>query len=537
MKCCKSNNVKQYKCGTNQDGVLQVVNDINKFGGYLSDFLLTKCKTILVTFDRPEYDEPGPGEPPGSLPNDFPANFEGVNLEKTKERIKYIVDISGADQEYKIPGSINEAFEKKCDDTYSLIYKIILCFKEIIQYTSLNIIFCNTGLPENIESISNDIRLTETEININIIDPNIELVIVVDPNKKTELDAINAGGMASHIGKLPNLYISIDPKFPLGNIQQNIFINEKTNKITYIEKKESEEPGEPSYETIINLEFAPTFKYCNPGNLNEFKNTINSQINTAFENHPETNKFFYKIQLNFYIDNGGGLGTNPSYNFNFYLIINENGQDGLNSPYRCEIKNNSIYKSFGISNNEPLILENPEINDSFITLKIDTLYHNVVYLGNSFSFNIFHEFCHVLGMIHEFSRDIPTNKYKDDVWAPGSIHRIITYRNNISDFDFDSVMMYWFKRCEFITEKVQQSPELINTRFNNWLSNEDKKTLTLMYPPVVNNNNNNNNHNNNTRRMVENYKYKKNKKGKMINIIIIVFSLLIIFLLFFLILN
>jgi hypothetical protein len=87
-------------------------------------------------------------------------------------------------------------------------------------------------------------------------------------------------------------------------------------------------------------------------------------------------------------------------------------------------------------------------------------------------------------MIHEFTRNIAANPYRDEYcWAPGfakKLNRIPATGSRI--FDRESIMMYPFRKCNFREE--YQNCEFINTRITSWLSPIDEQCLKNMYPSI-----------------------------------------------------
>ena len=99
-----------------------------------------------------------------------------------------------------------------------------------------------------------------------------------------------------------------------------------------------------------------------------------------------------------------------------------------------------------------------------------------------------HEFCHILGLVHEQQLYSVTNPYREQNMfkdSAGDAYKIIPNTTNLTDFDPESIMLYPVTRCVLKPESIQtdeQKQRLINTRLNLKLSQNDCTTLAFYYP-------------------------------------------------------
>jgi hypothetical protein len=448
FQCCSSQ-IENF-CGTSQEGMQYVIDklknkELTTNGGYISTYLIGQKKKLLINFSQPENTIFIP-----------PNKFEVATYNSTIiKREKY----SKVDKIYSHLGSINDAFEK----LYSgqVISKTIELYRNtILSYTNLGIIFCNTGI------IGNDIRLTDNEIDLNIIDKDVEMVVRINYVAIDDPILDKYVASSNHISKIPSI--------KQGNIKlipQRIYINNFTNEIVY-----SETYADVSKNISITYRFLPiTIDNSDPISKKALADSINSQIIDQFN---QSTHFYYELDFDWISDES--IPGNYGFVCIFTCLLNPARDPLLIMPIKKELKVLAGRRnSFGIESGQSIEFD---VN-GIIRNNIQTLYYNVVYYSDSFTTNLIHEFCHILGMIHEFSRNIPENPYQNNVWVEGYQRNIMIQPNQIGIglIDYDSVMMYVFNRCVF--KKQYQTNDRINTRWNSVLSRNDTLTLADMYNP------------------------------------------------------
>lgn len=455
-KCCRIKN----SCGNNDISLInQTINtiknqgEITTLGGYYSEYLIRQNKKILVNF----------GIQPGNSIV-LPPAFIRQTAETTKQSL---VNLAMSDLYYKRVGSIDMNFETRYQEPETLLNKIKACFNDVISHTNLVILYCNTG-------DVNDPILTDEQINSNYLD-DIEVVLKVifeSPIGKPY------GGVVSYIGKY-NTSI-LQPPIP-----QRIFINNFTNKISYIETRNNA----PDNLKIIKIDFE--FEEMNflptKANIKNCIRKINLKIGNIYTQRLDINdKLFFKPFFDIKTDTT--LPGNNRYISIFKLFENVDGDNPpiATFPDKCEIFVNGVGQrnSFGLGKDPVSININDykEENRPYIETTMHTLYYNDVKFTQDYTNTYKHEFMHVLGCMHEQYIKNDTNpyyKYRDDFKNKNDA---LFFDTDVAgDFSYDSVMLYTFKRCQFKFFSMNLT-YLINTRINTVLSQSDKDTLSTMYP-------------------------------------------------------
>jgi hypothetical protein len=474
-KCCRPNSSPPFHCGNNNKGINYAYSkfkDINNLGAFYKDYSLTKGKRILVNFGMPPYNE--------EAPNPIFPDLKIITYQETLNVTRLLPQKVPAD--YRNIGKYIDALERDYPNrNYSVILKIMRCMDIIINRIdrtrlNLKITFCNTGFAEN------DIRFDDYEMVTDRYGNNIELILYVDLYNSVLLNRQKASGKVKHIGKYPNDCYwdgSVSEGGDMEPIPQVLYINPFTNKLNYYERSSAGE--DLVLEFVFNDRF---YIFTETTSASNFTIYVNSVIDSTLSESQSKIKFKYKPIFD--IDENNDIEYTRFY-FEFKLVeIEENGV--LEKPTICQLLVPNFVDggdrkiSFGIGK-DPAVF-NPIDNGTKISNIFPTIFRNKIFFSDTYSRTIFHEFCHILGMIHEFSRNSPDNPYQDDVWSENGKSEIdLVPHIYVGNFDFDSIMMYNFSDlCLFKPASLQAHPELVNTRFTSIISEQDIATLKSMYP-------------------------------------------------------
>ena len=522
-QCCRSIDSIPLNCGTNPeslfDGMREIMSknkDFNTRGGYLRDFLIRDNKTILLNFNRPANTPFVP--PPGDFMN-FDYNSTISTIETIVNRERQTNDRTKA---CLFPGSIDKITEEQLQgDGDKILTKTIKLFQKVIENTNLKILPVNIGINPPL-----DIRMTDDDIKRNNrADHDVEIVLdIIYTNTATHSFMEDLSGKAYNIGKS----MAINPYNATSERNsQVLFINNLNNQFIYHELNPSLE--DKDLYLFINID--PIYFYPNiPGTKEQFQAMINNRIQSAFLNFGLRNKFFYYL-IRFEIIESFSPNTNVSYISRFTRYDSPTRNANLAEPTLCEIGIDPNQppplqrrNSFGIEPEHPLKFTN---GVNVVSATFHTLFYTKMWLKQTNTRTIMHEFCHILGMVHEQERNVPGNPYLNHnyVWEPPERPPYFWNGTNLLGtpyYDKDSIMLYSFGSCKF--GFFYQTCEFVNTRWNTKLSDGDKATLGRMYPKTIKTNGDMN------VKHVENFLYKSKNNIFMYSIcfIFIIVSFIII---------
>ena len=452
-KCCRPNNVN--RCGNYYD--TNILPEILQENVVKRPYLWRDFSTILVDFQSQE----------------VPDFFEIGSLEKTIESIER--EYKSEEPKFRKKGKYDPVLENSLNGK-STFSRIKGAFNEVISYTNLKLLYVNDNI----------IFASEDDINYNISsslanpNPDIECVLKVHLHEKfydadkTDPDErfYQVDGVVDNLGKMPghdHNKLSIDrPKDPQP-IVQKIYINTYNKNFIYFED------GNEIIFSIDETYFIPTVE-----NINTFKVNVNKNIIDKY-NKIDTSLYYYVIDFKLLLNQD--LYGVDSYSCVFNKIINPRKRQNLQKPVRCGIRisDNAIRNSFGINPGTTYLFN----DTNQISNNIRTLFFTNIHFTVSNLYVLMHEFCHILGMVHNFQvKDVINPYFRNNVYDIESEFNYLNFVvNNYGNiFDIESIMMYPRKKC--ILKKEFQTIEYINTRLNCKLSDNDKLILIGMYSPL-----------------------------------------------------
>ena len=522
-QCCRSIDSIPLNCGTNPeslfDGMREIMSknkDFNTRGGYLRDFLIRDNKTILLNFNRPANTPFVP--PPGDFMN-FDYNSTISTIETIINRERQTNDRTAT---CLFPGSIDKITEEQLQgDGDKILTKTIKLFQKVIENTNLKILPVNIGINPLL-----DIRMTDDDIKRNNrADHDVEIVLdIIYTNTATHSFMEDLAGRAYNIGKS----MAINPYNATSERNsQVLFINNLNNQFIYHELNPSLENKDLYlFINIDPISLDPSY----PRTRQLFEDMVNTRIQRAFNSLGDDGRFFYYI-IRFQFIEILTPNTNATYNSIFTRYDSPTRNANLAEPTLCEIGIDPNQppplqrrNSFGIEPEHPLIFTN---GDNTVSATFHTLFYTKMWLKHTNTRTIMHEFCHILGMVHEQERKVPGNPYlrRNYVWQRPQRPPSFWNGTNLLGtpyYDKDSIMLYSFGSCKF--GRSFQTCEFVNTRWNTTLSNGDKATLRRMYPKMIKTNGDMN------VKHVENFLYKSKNNIFMYSIcfIFIIVSFIII---------
>ena len=441
MKCCY--NPENYLCGTKTDAVFNVYKNYGeKFGGgFVKNYQLNYYSKILFDFNAHVSSSTGPIM---TSSKEDTLNFASCKLSLEP------------DASLKKVGTTD--FEFETEDFYrkSPIDQLKDCFQKVLNCTNLSILYANDGIPAN--------RKSEQDMRRNITDESIECIVTLK--------------LYPYTGISP-AYVDFIGKFQDGpnKIENIAYINEYTNKFFY---------NEDGSEILITLDECD----YNVSRDNIF--LLNTQINDTIEkiykeNDFESSFFYYKpvVFINY--------RENPALPFPT-LTVTFNVVD---NPYRLPENQVPNVKSISIPENSRLTFNMkpkqilPIPNQESEQIRFRTIYKNKLNTSCFVAGVIMHEFCHILGLVHEQQIDSIDNPYRDQSVFNASAskaYKILPNTSSITSFDPESIMLYSVTRCILKPEAIEtqeQKEKLINTRYNLKLSDKDCHTLDFYYPKII----------------------------------------------------